>query len=150
MDHLASAIMTRSLVTPSNPAADTEWEVTVSAEEFDTPGAWLLKCVTASLAAGSTNVQPVLIIDDGAGHVIAESVGATAAQSSGTTCTYCWSENFVQSGLQGSAADVHSQSPLPMGTECLLQPGWRILTHTIGLNSTSAWTKIVLYVLGNG
>jgi hypothetical protein len=46
--------------------------------------------LTAQLAAGSTSVQPVLYIDDGDGHIIAESVGATAAQASGTAA-YCWS-----------------------------------------------------------
>lgn len=150
MDELQSNLLLRELITPANPGANTEFVVTVAATERFTPGAWLVKAVSAQLAAGSTSVQPVLIIDDGAGHLVGESVGANAAQSSGTTCAYTWASGFVQSGIQGAGTDEHSQSPLMCGDECLCLPGWRIRSHTVGLNATSAWTNVVIYVCGIG
>ena len=145
MDILPSTIMRRAVLPVANPAVNTEWSSVVAASEEFTAGGWLVKAVAASLAAGSTAVQPVLIIDDGGTNVIAESVGATASQPSGT-CQYTWAEGLVQSGIQGSGADQHSQSPLPMGDECYLQAGWRVRSHTLGLNSTSQWSAIVLYL----
>jgi len=141
--------MSREFVTPNNPGANTEWIVTVAATEHSGPGAWLVKAVAATLAAGSTSVQPMLVIDDGAGHVIGESVGATTAQASGT-CLYTFASGFVQSGLQGTGTDQHSQAPLPMADECYLLPGWRLRSHTIGLNSTSQWSAVVVYIAAIG
>jgi hypothetical protein len=156
MDVLVSELLLRKVVPVANPLGGADWITTVPAKEIAGPGFWLLKSIQATLAQGATQTpQPVLIIDDGGAggaigsagnHIVCESVGATTAQTAGTTATYCWTENVVQSGIQGSGADTHSQSPLPMGDECVLLPGWRIGTHTLGIGANSQWSSILLYV----
>lgn len=149
MDHLLSSVISRTVVTVPTPSAGADWTYTVPAGAiYQGAEGILLKSVAAKLQTSSASgQQPFLVITDAAGNVVAESAGCNATQGATTTCAYSWSGGLVQSGLQGSSADVHSQSPLPMGKECMLSPGWIVKTHTISLAGTSQWSAIVLHVV---
>ena len=149
MDFLPAAVLQRVIIPGVVvPGAGVDWTVTLPSS----PGSlgWLLKSVQATLTQGASGTpQPVLVIDDGGGHTIAESVGATSPQASSTTVLYSWGSSYVQSGLQGATSDVHSQAPLPMGADCFLLPGFRIRTHTLGITALSQWSAIVLLGVAN-
>lgn len=145
MDEMPSIIRTHRTYTVAQPAANTEWSQVVPTGKF-----WLVKAISVTLVQGTGQTpQPVLVLADAAGNVFAESVGCTTVQAASTTCQYTWAAEMVQSGTQGSAADVHSQAPLPVGSELGMPQNWTISSHTIGKGANTQYGAVVIYVAEN-
>lgn len=119
------------LVTGADPAANAEISDTVPAGQT-----WALLAVSVACVQGLTQTpQPILVIDDGAGNVIFESFGSSAAQAASTTCRYTWAPGHVLSAQVGATTNVHAVAPLP--DRLILRAGWRIRTSTLGIGANT-------------
>jgi hypothetical protein len=125
-----SNISTAKRVVGADPAANTEFSLTVPAGK-----SWQLIAVTVALAQGATQTpQPILVIDDGT-NTLFEALGSTAVQAVSTTTQYTWAPGHALTGQIGAAAGVHAHAPLPLGL--LLGPGYRVRSSTLGLGANS-------------
>jgi hypothetical protein len=145
MDVLPGIVQSWRAIPVTQPAAGAEFTYTISGlgEHFG----MLIKSVAATLVQGATQTpQPVLELTDASGDVLAASMGATAAQTAGTTCVYSWSAGISSpSGILGSGANCIAQSGLPMGVECFLPVGCQIVSRTIGIGANSQWGPVWIY-----
>lgn len=127
-------------VTGSDPAANTEFSVTVPDGVF-----YRLIAVTVSLVQGATQTpQPALVVDDGV-DTLFESFGATAAQAVSTTCRYTWGVGLPISGLVGATTAVHAVAGIP--DRLVLGPGYRVRSNTTGIGANSDYGAPVLFVV---
>lgn len=125
----------------SNPAAAAEISEIVPAGQH-----WRLIAVSVALVQGITQTpQPILQIDDGAGNVLFESFGSSAAQAVSTTCRYTWAPGLALSGQVGAGAGIRSLAPLP--DDLVLPPGFRIRTSTLGIGANSDYGVPSLFIV---
>jgi hypothetical protein len=128
------------LETGSNPAANTEFSVTVTSGEV-----WRLLAVTVSLAQGLTQTPlPSLVIDNGTTTLMILP-GSTTAQAVSTTCQYTWAPGLLTSGQIGATTGVRSVGALPEGL--VLQGGWRVTSSTSGIGANSDYGAPTLLVV---
>jgi len=101
------------------PAAGAEISDTVPAGRQ-----WILRAARTSLttSAAVANRDPSLIVDDGAGNIMAQSVDSTLITAT-QTFALSWAAGFAF--VAGAVA-----ISIPWVNECRLLPGWRIRTST--------------------
>lgn len=122
-------------VTIASPSAGLDWSFLVPAGKW-----WFLYAVYAILTQGITQTpQPLLQFDDGT-NLWMESTGSTSAQAVSTTCAYSWAPNMLLTGQVGSAANVHSNAPIP--DSLVIPGGYHIKSSTIGIGANSQWSAI--------
>jgi hypothetical protein len=130
------------VVTGTNPAANTEWSVTVPLGKW-----WLLLSVSVQLVQGATQTpQPLLTITDGV-TTFFEGFGASAAQSSATTQRYNWAGDMTMT-VAGTTPNIHSTAPLP--ENLMLLPGYVIASTTLGIGANTDYGAPALYVIEYG
>lgn len=119
----------------TNPAANTEASLTVTAGEF-----WRLLAVTVTIVQGATQTPlPSLQITDGT-NILCSFVGASAAQNASVTSQYLWSPKQT---LTAGAALTLNTAPIADGL--ILKGGFVIQTSTSGkgantdLSAITAW-----------
>jgi len=95
---------------------------------------WILRSTRVSLvtAVAVANREPSLVVDDGAGNIMAQVPIGTVIPASLTTAL-CWAPGATLSGLVGgdeSAGWV---------MECRMLPGWRIRTITTAIQGADQY-----------
>lgn len=129
--------VTRKVITGSDPAANTEFSVTVPASTT-----YKLLAVTVSLVQGATQTpQPSLLIDDGTNPVV-QILGASSAQNASVTTRYTWAPGNTLTA--GGAATV-ANAPLP--ADLVLPAGYRVTSSTAGIGANSNYGAPALLVV---
>jgi hypothetical protein len=140
---ISSSLARTSITLGGDPAANTEFSVTVPAGKW-----WTVLSVSVALVQGATQTpQPILILDDGT-NVLFESFGSSAAQAVSTTCRYTWADNLPLTGQVGTTTGVHSMAPLPR--DFPLPPGGRVRSSTLGIGANSDYGAPALLVVEYG
>lgn len=101
---------------------------------------WILRAARVSLttAVAVANREATLTVDDGAGHIMAQSADPTVIAAS-LTFALSWAAGFV------TALGVASHS-IPWMYECRLLPGWRITTVTAAIQAADQYTAPVYMI----
>lgn len=135
-----SSLGTLRTIVGDNPAANTEWSVTVPPDR-----SYLLLGASVSLAQGITQTpQPALIVDDGT-NVLGQYLGASAAQNASVTSQYSWGRDLPLSA--GAAATVNT-APFPPAL--VLRGGYRIRSLTTGIGANTDYGPPTLFVCDLG
>jgi hypothetical protein len=117
------------------PAAGAEISITVPAGVN-----WILRSMafTLTTAAGGSNRQEHLVLDDGANVFWA---GVSAAPQAGSAVDYV---SWAAGAAPASDATPAIQGTLP--AECRMRPGWRIRTATTGIQAGDQYSAPTLLV----
>lgn len=125
-------------VQSANPAANTEFTITVPAGKY-----YKLISVNGTLVQGATDTpRPYLQLKDASGNIIAKLPGASAAQSASVTSNYTWAADLT---LSAAAALTVNGAPLP--EDLILGPGYTITSDTVGKGANSDWGIVTALVV---
>ena len=125
-------------VQSADPAADTEFSITVPAGKH-----YKLIALTVELAQGATQTPlPYLVISDADANVVAKIPGASAAQDASVDATYTW---IADVPLSAAGAATVNTAPLP--EDLVLAPGWTITSETVGKGANSNYDVATAFVV---
>ena len=117
------------------PAAGVDWSYTVPFGAHQ-----VIRSVTAlfTASAAAANRFPVLVIDDGAGDIVAElPVTSVIIANQGMQLTWAPGLNPL---------NVNNVQTMGLNGEMRIRAGWRIRTLTAGIQAADQWSAIVVVV----
>lgn len=126
--------------TTTNPAANTEFSITVPAGE-----SWQLFSVTVNLVETVQTPWPALTIKDSAGTLVFQAQAGTAARAATNTSQITWAAGMP---TLGAAADTVVQGTLPEGL--IVGSGFVIASLTAGIGANCDYGAASLLVLKYG
>jgi hypothetical protein len=140
-----TGVAAKNVSAPTVAGGVTGLTITTTTQGSQAKSWWLLS-VSVALVQGITQTpQPVLQIQDPSNNVIFDAIGSTAAQAVSTTCQYTWAGDVQLTGQVGSAANVHSNAPLPQNL--VIGPGFQIKTSTVGIGANTNYGAPSYYVI---
>lgn len=124
-------VPTVTSVTGADPAAGSEWSITVPTGER-----WNLLAVTVQCVQGATQTpQHRLIIDDGTNILLEIGAGGGIDQTISSTAQVTWAEGIAAAAHTATAGDEVFTGPLPDGL--VLEAGFRLRSSTDGIGANT-------------
>lgn len=135
-----SAAGTRRVEVGADPAANTEFTITVPAGKL-----WVPLSLSVVLVQGATNTpMPHLVLDDGT-TIFARVNGANAAQAADTTARYTWTRGASNGGaILFPTPNSNAVATMP---QVELPAGYRVRSDTPSKGANTDYGAPALYII---